>query len=178
MKLDFAYRSKHVNAPNVRRKPLFELKEIAEFLNVEHSLLVSRFAHYAGRPKPKIIAIPKRYYDKDEVVAWFKHTEEKATQALIQEKQRMERQSIRAERPINTQSDLSAARLHAERHKAKLTQAALSKLLGINQTSISLWEQLNVKYRTRPSPASLKALSEIFGVEVDYLKATDWEKNT
>jgi DNA-binding transcriptional regulator YiaG len=178
MNTTFLYGFRRANAPNVRRKPLFELKEIAEFLKVEHSLLVSRFAHYAGRPKPKIIAIPKRYYDKDEVIAWFKQTEEKVMQALIQKRQRAERQSIRAERPTATQSDLSAARLRAERHKAKLTQAGLSKLLGITQTSISQWEMLNVKHRTKPSSASLKALSKIFGVEIDYLKATDWEKNT
>jgi DNA-binding transcriptional regulator YiaG len=178
MKLDFRYGSRNARPSSGVRKPLFELKEIAEFLKVKHSLLVNRFAHYAGRPKPKIIAIPKRYYDKDEVAAWFKQTEEKVMQALIQERQRAERQSIRAERPTATQSDLSAARLRAERHKAKLTQAALSKLLGITQTSISQWEMLNVKHRTKPSSASLKALSEIFGVEIDYLKATDWEKNT
>lgn len=171
MRLDFAYRSKHVNAPNVRRKPLFELKEIAEFLKIEHLLLVSRFAHYAGSPKPKIIAIPKRYYDKDEVVAWFKQTEIKALQA----RQRSIRRPKKVERPTATQSDLRTARLDAERRKAKLTQAALAQLLGISQTSVSQWEQWNVKYRTKPSSELLSALSKLYGVEVDYLKATDWE---
>lgn len=176
MRLDFQYGLRRMKTTNAKRKPLYELKDIAEFLKIEHQVLVSSFGHYEDRPKPKIVALPKRYYDRDEVVKWFKEHGEVAKQVVLKKQKLVEIRVKKAERIINSQSDLSAARIADEIRKAKLTQKDLAQMVGVNPSAISQWIQVNLKHRTRPSSASFNSLSEIFGVEIDYLLATDWKK--
>lgn len=51
------------------------------------------------------------------------------------------------------------------REKAGLSQAALAKKLGINQSAVAAWEA----GRNKPENAKLEAVASIFGVSTDYL---------
>ena len=51
------------------------------------------------------------------------------------------------------------------REKAGLSQAALAKKLGINQSAVAAWEA----GRNKPENTKLEALANIFGVSTDYL---------
>lgn len=52
--------------------PKYQLFEIAEMLGISHRLLSSKFGNDPNAPKIKIQYLQKRYYDKNEVISWYK----------------------------------------------------------------------------------------------------------
>jgi hypothetical protein len=53
--------------------PKYELYEIAQILNIGHRLLASKFGTEPNPPKMVLKTKNKRFYDKDEVIAWYKN---------------------------------------------------------------------------------------------------------
>ena len=51
--------------------PKYELFEIAQMLNVGHRVLASKFGTELNSPKPVYLRGQRRFYDKDEVIAWY-----------------------------------------------------------------------------------------------------------
>ena len=51
--------------------PKYELSEIAVMLNVGRRVLASKFGTEPNPPKIKLQVGNKRFYDKDEVIAWY-----------------------------------------------------------------------------------------------------------
>ncbi len=56
-------------------------------------------------------------------------------------------------------------KIKALRKERKLSQKELADILGVNQTAVSQWE----REVTTPNPSTLKKLSELFNVSLDYI---------
>lgn len=54
-------------------EPKYELWEIAEMLNIGRRVLASKFGTEANPPKIVFQIRNKRFYNKDEVIAWYKN---------------------------------------------------------------------------------------------------------
>lgn len=63
--------------------------------------------------------------------------------------------------------DLVSDRISGEVRKLRLTQAAVGKLIGISQSSVSSYQKGTS--RKRPSIDSLASMAKVFEVSVDYL---------
>lgn len=55
------------------------------------------------------------------------------------------------------------------REKAGMTQTEAAKALGVNQSSVSLWESC----KTQPRSAQLPKIAKLYGVTVDELLMED-----
>jgi hypothetical protein len=65
-----------------KRKPLRTIAEIACELGINQRVLSGKLGHYKSSPKPKLdnrktsISNPVLWYDRDEVIAWWKSHQE------------------------------------------------------------------------------------------------------
>lgn len=59
-----------------------------------------------------------------------------------------------------------AQRIRLARRKAKLSQAALAKLLGVQRSAVSNWESVNP---AKPAIANLIAIAKAINVSLDWL---------
>jgi hypothetical protein len=60
--------------------PKYELSEIAEMLNVGSRVLASKFGTEPNPPQCKLKIKNKRFYDKDEVIAWYTNIDQNKLQ--------------------------------------------------------------------------------------------------
>lgn len=75
---------------------------------------------------------------------------------------------------MKTQTAIFAERLKDLRKTFGLTQAELSKKLGLGRTAVSNYET----ERTMPDPITLSELSKLFNVSVDYLLGSEETNNS
>jgi transcriptional regulator with XRE-family HTH domain len=159
--------TKAVKTKAANRAPVYKLYEIADIMGVGRTTL----EHHASWdrknfPKSKLITGGKKYYDKCEVVKWYKNRQEKHHLEVLAEQKSM--------MLINNIEDLIAFRIFEARTNLKLTRKNLAEMIGVTESAISHWETFdNIKTRTQPKIKTFIKLAEVTGVDLNYLMAKD-----